>query len=89
MTPLRWTRTPPTEAGWVLVRNSTVLRNMVPTDVRVEPDGLMVANGGGVWTAWGGPNNYGIYWGDTEFAPIPPPEEPRSGDPEAAEEEGS
>lgn len=75
MTPLRWTRTPPTEAGWVLVRNSRVLANGVPTEIRVDTDGMMVAASKGQWTMWGGPHNFGVYWGDTEFAPIAPPEE--------------
>lgn len=71
---LVWTKNPPTSPGWVLVRNSRILESGVPTDIRVEPDGTMVAVTKGRWTMWGGPRNFGVYWGDTEFASIPAPE---------------
>lgn len=77
MTPLRWTRTPPTEAGWVVVppeADNEIMRRAKeaypdhPFFARMKEIKREIAEAG--WL-------------------IAPPEEPRSGDPEAAEEEGA
>jgi hypothetical protein len=82
MTPLRWTREAPKEAGWYWQRQRGYTGGFV---VYVEQ-------------SVGGPRYYandavrssypGLPIVDIEWAgPIAPPEEPRSGDSEAAEEE--
>ena len=90
MTPLRWTRTPPTEAGWYWWLER---QGCIPEVVQVcfgswyhgPNEGKIVFHQVEVDGQYGTPRP-GMWWSD---APIAPPEEPRSGDPEAAEEEGS
>lgn len=81
MTPLRWTRTPPTEAGWYWTRMTCHPQCGKPACVRVGENADWQAD-----YVLGGCFDSDCEWSD---APIAPPEEPRSGDPEAAEEEGS
>lgn len=89
MTPLRWTRTPPTEAGWWWWLER---QGCIPEVVQVcfgsgqhgRHEGQIVFHQVEVEGQYGTPGP-AMWWA----GPIAPPEEPRSGDPEAAEEEGS
>jgi hypothetical protein len=83
MTPLRWTREAPKEAGWYWYRrdgytDGAELVSRLLTFVEVLPHWI------GTWGGEHEKRHNGMWAG-----PIAPPEEARSGDPEAAEEEAT